>query len=93
MASGYLISKTEHFLMQACISFRPLGRSDFPLVQEWFSAPHGNAWWHERLDLTGIEAKYGPRVDGVKPTYVFVMDRYSPVIIYPVGNYFRVEGT
>ena len=28
----------------------------------------------ERLDLTSIEAKFGPRVDGVEPTHVFVME-------------------
>jgi aminoglycoside 6'-N-acetyltransferase len=60
--------------MQASISFRRLGRSDFPLLQEWLSAPHVNAWWRERLDLTSVEEKYGPRVDGVEPTHVFVME-------------------
>jgi aminoglycoside 6'-N-acetyltransferase len=30
-------------------------------------------WWRERLDLAGVEAIYGPRVDGVEPTHVFVM--------------------
>jgi aminoglycoside 6'-N-acetyltransferase len=61
-------------LMQASISFRPLGRSDFPMLQEWLSALHVNAWWRERLDLAGVEATYGPRVDGVEPTRVFVME-------------------
>jgi RimJ/RimL family protein N-acetyltransferase len=74
MAGGNNNSKTEHFLMQAPISFRPLDRSDFPLLQEWLSAPHVNAWWRERLDLTSIEAKYGARIDGDEPTHVFVME-------------------
>jgi len=60
--------------MQASISFRPLSRSDFPLLQEWLSAPHLAAWWHERLDLASVEAKYGPRVDGAEPTHVFVIE-------------------
>jgi aminoglycoside 6'-N-acetyltransferase len=60
--------------MQASISFRPLRRSDFPLLQEWLSAPHVAAWWHEPLDLAGIHAKYGPRVDGTEPTHVFVIE-------------------
>jgi len=60
--------------MQASISFRPLGRSDFPLLQEWLSAPHVTAWWHERLDLANVDAKYGPRVDGAEPTHVFVIE-------------------
>jgi aminoglycoside 6'-N-acetyltransferase len=56
------------------LSFRPLGRSDFPLLQQWLSAPHVDAWWHERLDLAGVAEKYGPRVDGVDPTHVFVIE-------------------
>jgi aminoglycoside 6'-N-acetyltransferase len=58
--------------MQAPFSFRPLSRSDFPLLQEWLGRAHVAAWWHERLDLTSVEVKYGPRVDGTEPTYVFV---------------------
>jgi aminoglycoside 6'-N-acetyltransferase len=60
--------------MQTSISFRPLGRSDFPLLQEWLSAPHVAAWWHEPLDLAAVAAKYGPRVDGAEPTHVFVIE-------------------
>ena len=61
-------------VIQASISFRPLGRSDFPLLQEWLSAPHVAAWWHECLDLAAVDAKYGPRVDGAEPTHVFVIE-------------------
>ena len=46
------------------ISFRPLCRSDFPLLQKWLSAPHVAAWWNESADLASIEAKYGPRDEG-----------------------------
>lgn len=60
--------------MEASISFRPLSRSDFPLLQEWLCAPHVAAWWHEPLDAPGVEAKYGPRVDGAEPTHVFVIE-------------------
>jgi len=56
------------------LSFRPLRSSDFPLLQEWLSAPHVAAWWHEPLDLAGVYAKYGPRVDGTEPTHVFVIE-------------------
>ena len=56
------------------ISFRPLKRSDFPLLQRWLSEPHVEAWWHQPLDLPGVEDKYAPRVHGTEPTYVFVMD-------------------
>jgi RimJ/RimL family protein N-acetyltransferase len=66
--------------MQASISFRPLRRSDFPLLQQWLSAPHVAVWWRECLDLAGVETKYGPRVEGDDPTHVFVIkDRERPV--------------
>lgn len=61
-------------MIQASVSFRPLGRPDFPLLQEWLSAPHVDAAWHERLDLAGVNAKFGPRVDGAEPTHVFVIE-------------------
>ena len=42
--------------------------------------PHVDAWWHERLDLAGLEAKYGPRIDGHEPTHVFVIEhRAQPI--------------
>ena len=46
---------------QSILSFRELGRSDFPLLQKWLAAPHVAAWWNERFDLASLEAKYGPR--------------------------------
>jgi aminoglycoside 6'-N-acetyltransferase len=61
-------------MMQVSISFRLLSRSDFPLLQEWLSAPHVAAWWRETLDLASVYAKYGPRVDGAEPTHVFVIE-------------------
>jgi aminoglycoside 6'-N-acetyltransferase len=57
------------------LSFRSLERSDFPLLQQWLSQPHVDAWWHEPLDLDGLEQKYGPRIDGVEPTHVFIIER------------------
>jgi RimJ/RimL family protein N-acetyltransferase len=59
------------------LSFRPLARSDFPLLQRWLSEPHVHAWWHEALDLAGLEHKYGPRIDGSEPTHVFIIERES----------------
>jgi aminoglycoside 6'-N-acetyltransferase len=62
------------------LSFRALERSDFPLLQGWLSAPHVDAWWHDALDLAGLEHKYGPRIDGIEPTYVFMIERGSQPI-------------
>lgn len=60
--------------MDGRLAFRPLGRPDFPLVQRWLSAPHVEVWWHQALDLAGVHAEYGPRVDGIVPTHVFVIE-------------------
>jgi aminoglycoside 6'-N-acetyltransferase len=56
------------------ISFRALARSDFPLLQKWLAEPHVDAWWHQPLDLSDLEQKYGPRIDGVKPVHVFIIE-------------------
>jgi aminoglycoside 6'-N-acetyltransferase len=36
--------------------------------------PYVDAWWHEPLDLAGLEQKYGPRIDGIEPTHVFIIE-------------------
>jgi aminoglycoside 6'-N-acetyltransferase len=59
------------------VSFRALERSDFLLLQRWLSEPHVDAWWHDALDLAGLERKYGPRIDGVEPTHVFIIQHES----------------
>jgi RimJ/RimL family protein N-acetyltransferase len=59
------------------VSFRALERSDFPLLQRWLSEPHVNAWWHDALDLAGLEQKYGRRIDGIEPTHVFIIEHES----------------
>jgi aminoglycoside 6'-N-acetyltransferase len=62
------------------VSFRALQRKDFRLLHGWLSLPHVDAWWHERLDLAGIERKYGPRVDGNEPTHVFLIEHHAQPI-------------
>ena len=63
-----------HGVAASLLSFRALERSDFPLLQRWLSEPHVDAWWHEPLDLAGLERKYGPRTDGTEPTHVFIIE-------------------
>jgi aminoglycoside 6'-N-acetyltransferase len=57
------------------IAFRALCRSDFLLMEQWLREPHVLQWWREPLDAAGLEAKYGPRIDGVEPTHVFVIEQ------------------
>lgn len=35
--------------------------------------PHVDAWWREPLDLEGVKAKYGPRIEGRVPVQVLLM--------------------
>jgi aminoglycoside 6'-N-acetyltransferase len=56
------------------ISFRALRRSDLPLLERWLSEPHVEAWWHTPLDLATLHEKYGPRIDGIEPTHVYVIE-------------------
>lgn len=48
--------------------------SDLPLLQRWLQLPHVDAFWREPFDLAGVVAKYGPRIDGVEPTHMFVIE-------------------
>jgi len=54
----------------APIAFRPLTRSDFPLLATWFAAPHVEPWWQEPFGPDDLETRYGPVVDGTDPTEV-----------------------
>ncbi len=56
------------------LSFRPLTRSDFPLVGRWLAAPHVARWWREPSSATAVERNYGPAVDGHEPTELFVIE-------------------
>jgi RimJ/RimL family protein N-acetyltransferase len=56
------------------IAFRALTRADYPLLQRWLSLPHIDRFWNQRLDRAGLEAKYGPRIDGSVPTPVWVIE-------------------
>lgn len=55
------------------ISFRQIGRSDFPLLQKWLAAHHVAVWWNENFDLASLEAKYGPGIDGSEPIHVYLI--------------------
>src|SRR5579872_576288 len=60
--------------MSTLPSFRPLERADLHLLAIWLLKPHVIAGWRESLDLPGIHAKYGPRIEGTDPTHVFMIE-------------------
>jgi aminoglycoside 6'-N-acetyltransferase len=55
--------------------FRRLTRDDFVTLSDWFSRPHVEPWWREACDAASIEKNYGPSVDGLDPTELFVIER------------------
>src|ERR1700722_18683710 len=66
--------------MRDAISFRPLQRADLGLLQRWLGEPHVAQWWRQPLSLAEVHAKYGSRIDGIEPTYDFVIEhRQRPV--------------
>ncbi len=76
MAGGYI---GDHEIVvqlrrsQLSISFRSLERSHYPLLQKWLATPHVAIWWNESFDLSSLEAKYGPRIDGSEPVHVYLI--------------------
>ena len=54
------------------LGFRRIVRGDFDDLRRWLSAPHVRLWWGDPLDAEGIEKEFGPCVDGVDPTLVYV---------------------
>ncbi len=64
------------------ITVRSLTRDDFSLLHRWLNTPHVQTWWRgEPATPETIERKYGPRVDGLDTTRVFIIQ----VAGHPVG--------
>jgi len=57
------------------LEFRPLIRDDLHRLLQWHKAPHAVEWFADGpLDIAAAEAKYGPRIDGVAPVRVEVVE-------------------
>lgn len=71
--------------------FKPIERSDFPLISEWLATPHVARWWNHDPSLPAIEADFGGCVDGTEPCDVFIalLDRIPVGLIqrYRFGAY------
>ncbi|MPQ98519.1 GNAT family N-acetyltransferase [Modestobacter sp. I12A-02628] len=57
------------------ITFRPLRRSDLPLLAGWLAEPLVHRWWHDEHDPATLERDYGPCIDGAEPTQVFLAEQ------------------
>jgi len=56
------------------IAFRPLSRDDFGCLGTWMREPHVAQWWRDVSDPAALEADYGPAIDGVDPTELFIVE-------------------
>jgi aminoglycoside 6'-N-acetyltransferase len=56
------------------VQLRPLRRADFPLLSRWLAEPLVARWWHDDDSLDAVEAHYGPSVDGVDPTALYLAE-------------------
>lgn len=60
--------------MPASVTFRPLERGDFPLMQRWLNTPHVVRWWDKPGPaLEEVESKYLPRILGEELTDCYVV--------------------
>jgi aminoglycoside 6'-N-acetyltransferase len=68
----------------------PAGPPRFSTAEQWLTEPHVSRWWREPFDLTALESKYGPCIDGVEPTNLFLI-KFDGV---PVGfiQWYRWSG-
>jgi aminoglycoside 6'-N-acetyltransferase len=56
------------------IVFRAITLGDLPNVSRWLAEPHVSQWWREPSELSAVEAKYLPCIDGRDPTEIFVIE-------------------
>jgi aminoglycoside 6'-N-acetyltransferase len=54
------------------ITFAPLRRSDLPLLAAWLTEPLVARWWNHETSAEAVERDFGPSIDGVDPTELFL---------------------
>jgi RimJ/RimL family protein N-acetyltransferase len=52
-------------------SFRPMTKSDIPLMHRWLNLPHVAEWWGGD-SLEEVAKEYGEYLDGVEPIHPFI---------------------
>ena len=69
------------------LNFRPLARSDLPMLRRWLNTPHVYEWWgchvcpgalggagKNAATAAQVEAKYGPTIDHGGTTHRFIIE-------------------
>jgi aminoglycoside 6'-N-acetyltransferase len=54
------------------VTFAPLRREDLSLVSEWLAEPVVHRWWDDDPAPQAVERHFGPAIDGLEPTEVFL---------------------
>jgi len=54
-------------------TFRPLRRSDYPLLRSWLAEPHVARWWSHEVSEAAVDRDFGPSIDGSDPAEIFVV--------------------
>jgi aminoglycoside 6'-N-acetyltransferase len=54
------------------ITLRRLSRGDFPLLARWLAEPHVARWWAHDSAPEALEADFGPDVDGLEASEVYI---------------------
>jgi aminoglycoside 6'-N-acetyltransferase len=62
------------------LAFVPITRANFELIGRWLAESEVDRWWHDDPSPAGIEAQFGPIVDGTDPTEVFVVYEQSTAV-------------
>lgn len=58
------------------VLLRPMTRGDLPVVTQWREQPHLRRWWAADGEptLEAVTKAYGPRIDGMTPTRMWVVE-------------------
>jgi aminoglycoside 6'-N-acetyltransferase len=58
------------------VALRAMTRGDLPDVSRWLGTEHVRRWWNElgELTLERVTDHYGPRIDGMEPTRMWVLE-------------------
>ncbi|MFD0839134.1 GNAT family N-acetyltransferase [Williamsia serinedens] len=49
------------------ITFRPLTRTDFPMLARWLADDRVHRWWFQDHTDAAVEKDFGPQIDGTEP--------------------------
>jgi aminoglycoside 6'-N-acetyltransferase len=62
------------------ITFRPIARSDYPMLRRWLLTPHVARWWPDDSSDEGLEEMYGGCIEGTEAAQVFIAQRAGHAI-------------